>query len=70
MPTDEYGEEKKKFITMKSITWFIIASVVMIGYYSLINYGLMKVQGLDICTCLIQVSQPQQVTNRFKSLIF
>jgi hypothetical protein len=47
MATDEYGEEKKKFITMKSITWFIIASIAMIGYYSLINYGLMKVQGLD-----------------------
>lgn len=47
MTTDEYGEEKKKFITVKSIIWFIIASIVMIGYYSLINYGLMKVQGLD-----------------------
>ena len=47
MTTDEYGEEKKKFITAKSIIWFIIASIVMIGYYSLINYGLMKVQGLD-----------------------
>ena len=48
MSTDEQTEEQpKKFITPKSIIWFTIASIVMIGYYTLIDYGLMKVQGLD-----------------------
>ena len=47
MSVDEQTEQPKKFITGKSIVWFLIASVAMIGYYSLINYGLMKVQGLD-----------------------
>lgn len=44
---EQVQEQPKKFITTKSIIWFIIASIAMIGYYSLINYGLMKVQGLD-----------------------
>ena len=41
------GEEQKKFVTPKSIIWFIIALIAMGGYYFLINVGLMKVQGLD-----------------------
>ena len=40
-------EDQKKFITGKSITWFIIALIVMTFYYLFINWGLMKVQGLD-----------------------
>ena len=40
-------EEQRKFITVKSITWFIIALITMSGYYYFINWGLMKVQGLD-----------------------
>ena len=40
-------EKPKKFITAKSITWFVIASVVSIGYYIMIDIGLMKAQGLD-----------------------
>ena len=40
-------EENRKFITPKSIVWFLIASVVMIAYYTVVDYGLMKVQGLD-----------------------
>ncbi len=40
-------EEQRKFITPKSIIWFIIAMVVMSGYYLMINIGLMKVQGMD-----------------------
>ena len=48
MSNDEQIEEPpKKFITGKSIIWFIIASIAMIAYYQLIDYGLMKVQGLD-----------------------
>ena len=39
--------EQKKFITGKSITWFIIAFIVVFFYYFFINWGLMKVQGLD-----------------------
>jgi len=39
--------EQKKFITGKSITWFIIAFIAMFFYYFFINWGLMKVQGLD-----------------------
>jgi len=39
--------EQKKFITGKSITWFIIALVAMGFYYLFINWGLMQVQGLD-----------------------
>ena len=39
--------EQKKFITGKSITWFIIAFVAMFFYYFFINWGLMEVQGLD-----------------------
>ena len=39
--------EQKKFITGKSITWFLIALIAMGFYYLFINWGLMKVQGLD-----------------------
>ena len=39
--------EQKKFITGKSITWFIIAFIAMCFYYLFINWGLMQVQGLD-----------------------
>jgi hypothetical protein len=39
--------EQRKFITGKSITWFIIAFIVVSFYYLFINWGLMKVQGLD-----------------------
>ena len=44
---DLTAEEQKKFVTGKSIIWFLIALVCMGGYYFLINIGLMKVQGLD-----------------------
>ena len=44
---DFSAHEQKKFITPKSIIWFIIAFACMAGYYFLINVGLMKVQGLD-----------------------
>ena len=44
---DLSAEEQKKFVTPKSIIWFIIAITVMGGYYFLINVGLMNVQGLD-----------------------
>jgi hypothetical protein len=45
---DDYtADEQRKFITTKSVIWFIIALVIMGGYYFLINVGLMKVQGLD-----------------------
>lgn len=40
-------EEKKKFITPKSIVHFIIALTVMSLYYLVIDWGLMEVQGLD-----------------------
>jgi len=43
----EIQEEERKFITPKSIIWFIIALIAMAGYYFMINVGLMKVQGLD-----------------------
>ncbi len=43
----EIQEEQKPFITGKSITHFIIAMVVMSGYYLLIDWALMVVQGLD-----------------------
>lgn len=43
----EIQEEQKKFITPKSIIWFIIAIIACFFYYLLINIGLMKVQGLD-----------------------
>jgi len=43
----EIQEEQKRFITPKSIIWFIIALIAMAFYYLLINIGLMKVQGLD-----------------------
>lgn len=44
---DIIQEEQKKFITPKSVIWFLIALTVMGGYYLLVNIGLMKVQGLD-----------------------
>jgi hypothetical protein len=43
----EIQDEQRKFITPKSIIWFIIALIAMSGYYVMINVGLMKVQGLD-----------------------
>ena len=43
----EIQEETKPFITGKSITHFVIALVVMFGYYFLIDWALMVVQGLD-----------------------
>ncbi|GIS85265.1 MAG: hypothetical protein CM1200mP16_15650 [Nitrospina sp.] len=42
---DFADSENKKFITPKSIIWFLIAMVFMAGYYFLINVGLMKVKG-------------------------
>lgn len=44
---EQITEENRKFITPKSIVWFLIASVVMVAYYTVVDYGLMKVQGLD-----------------------
>jgi len=44
---NQVQEEQKKFITGKSIVWFIIAFSGMAAYYFFINWGLMKVQGLD-----------------------
>ncbi len=44
---DFSASESKKFVTPKSIVWFVIALICMSGYYFLINVGLMKVQGLD-----------------------
>jgi len=44
---DFSAHEQKKFITPKSVIWFLIAFAFMAGYYFLINIGLMKVQGLD-----------------------
>jgi len=38
---------KKKFITGKSIAWYIMPYIDMFFYYLFINWGLMKVQGLD-----------------------
>jgi len=43
----EIQDEKRPFITVKSIFHFIIAFIAMSGYYFLINWGLMEVQGLD-----------------------
>ncbi len=43
----EIQDETRPFITAKSITHFIIALIVMFGYYFLIDWALMKVQGLD-----------------------
>ena len=43
----EIQEEQRKFITPKSIIHFIIALALMSGYYLLINWSLMEVQGLD-----------------------
>jgi len=42
-------DEPKKGITAKAIVWYLIAQAVMFCYFWLINYGLMKVQGLDYC---------------------
>ena len=46
---DLSAEEQKKFVTPKSIIWFIIAMIIMGGYYFLINIGLMNVQVLNFC---------------------
>ncbi len=43
----EIQEEQKKWITPKSIIHFLIAMALMSGYYLLINWSLMEVQGLD-----------------------
>ncbi len=43
----EINEETKPFVTVKSVSWFVIASVVAVAYYVMIDIGLMKVQGLD-----------------------
>ncbi len=43
----EIQEETKPFVTPKSITHFLIALVVMFGYFLLIDWALMVVQGLD-----------------------
>ena len=43
----EIQEEERKFITTKSIIHFTIAITLMSGYYLLINWSLMEVQGLD-----------------------
>ena len=43
----EIQDQKKPFITVKSIINFIFAFIAMSGYYFLINWGLMEVQGLD-----------------------
>lgn len=43
----EIQDETRPFITAKSITHFIIALIVMFGYYFLIDWALMVVQGLD-----------------------
>ena len=40
-------EKRQKFVTVKSVVSFAIASLVCIGYYYAINVGLMKVQGLE-----------------------
>lgn len=40
-------EEKKRWVTPKSIIHFLIAFILMAGYYYLINVALMKVQGLE-----------------------
>ncbi len=45
--SEEIQEEKKRFITPKSIIHFIIAAAAMGCYYVLINWALMEVQGLD-----------------------
>lgn len=40
-------EESKGWISGKSIIHFLIAMVIMVGYFYLINFSLMKVQGLE-----------------------
>ncbi len=43
----EIQDETRPFITAKSITHFIIALFFMFGYFLLIDWALMVVQGLD-----------------------
>jgi hypothetical protein len=43
----DFQEETKPFITAKSITHFTIALIVMFGYFLLVDWALMTVQGLD-----------------------
>ncbi len=43
----EIQEVEKKWVTSKSVIHFLIALTLMSGYYLLINWSLMEVQGLD-----------------------
>lgn len=43
----EIQDETRPFVTVKSVTHFIIAAIVMFGYYFLIDWALMEVQGLN-----------------------
>jgi len=43
----EIQDETRPFITAKSIIHFTIAAIVMFGYYFLVDWALMKVQGLN-----------------------
>jgi hypothetical protein len=40
-------DKPKQILTAKSITWFLLASIAMVAYYVFIDWGLMKVQGLN-----------------------
>ena len=43
----DFQEENKPFVTAKSITHITIAMIVMFGYFLLVDWALMVVQGLD-----------------------
>lgn len=43
----EIQEESRPFVTTKSVIHFTIALVVMFGYFFLVDWALMKVQGLN-----------------------
>lgn len=43
----EIQEETRPFVTTKSVIHFTIALVVMFGYFFLVDWALMKVQGLN-----------------------
>ncbi len=43
----EIQDETRPFVTTKSVIHFIIALVVMFGYFFLVDWALMEVQGLD-----------------------
>lgn len=49
MSQENIAEGPKKGNFGKAIVWYVIAQAVMFGYFWLIDYGLMKVQGLDFC---------------------